>query len=187
MLMLHDLLFALWFLLPAAAANVTPIVTAKLPLIRRWQTPLDFGRSYHGHPVFGSHKTWRGLLSGMLLATLLFWLQQLAVSHTGWGNAVAQGVDYAGLPTLLLGPAFGLGALGGDAIESFFKRRRGIASGQSWIPFDQIDYVIGSILLSLPFVVLRPVLYVYMLVIWFIMHLLASALGYKLGLKEHPI
>jgi CDP-2,3-bis-(O-geranylgeranyl)-sn-glycerol synthase len=185
--MFCDLLLALWFLLPAACANMAPVLSNKLPLVGRWQAPIDFGREFRGHRVFGSHKTWRGLASGMLLATLIFWLQQMAVNHTVWGQYMAHGVSYAHLPTLLLGPAFGLGALGGDAIESFFKRQRGIASGNAWVPFDQIDYIVGSILLSLPFVVLPAVTYAYIFVIWFGIHLAASYTGYELGLKERPI
>ena len=50
-----------------------------------------------------------------------------------------------------------IGALLGDIIESFFKRRIGKSRGENWIPFDQIDFILGvlfftfitSIILSL--------------------------------------
>jgi CDP-2,3-bis-(O-geranylgeranyl)-sn-glycerol synthase len=185
--MLHDILFALWFLLPAAAANMAPVLTAAVPLLKQWDAPLDGGRTFRGVEIFGSHKTWRGLISGIILATITLYLQQALVTHTNWASFVADGLNYEALPTLILGPLFALGALGGDAIESFFKRQRGIQSGGSWVPFDQIDYIIGAIVASLPIFVATPSQYFWMLLVWFIMHLAFSYVGWLLKLKKQPI
>ena len=185
--MIHDVLLAFWFMLPAAAANAAPIFSARLPLLRAWDTPLDFGREFRGHPLFGPHKTWRGLLTGTIVATVILWLQQLLVSSVPWAEVFTGNIDYPTLPTLLLGPLFGLGALGGDAVESFLKRRRGTESGGSWVPFDQLDYIIGAVLVTLPFVILTVRQYVLIIVIWSAMHLLSTYIGWKLGLKERPI
>ena len=184
---MHDILFALWFFLPAAIANVTPILIAPLPVIRRWNAPMDGGRHYHGQRILGPHKTWRGVVSGLLAATLVLWLQQVAVAHTGWGKSIAGSVDYAALPTLVLGPLFGIGALGGDAVKSFFKRRRGVHAGGTWIPFDQLDYIIGGAIVSAPFVTLSLVQYIWLAVLWFAIHLASSYLGWLLGLKDQPL
>lgn len=185
--MLHDILFAFWFMLPAFIANGAPILAARSPLIEKWDTRLDFGKKFHGKPVFGSHKTWRGIVSGMLIATLVLWLQQLAIAHFDWTVVFANGVDYSTLPTLILGPLFGLGALGGDAIESFFKRRRGTRAGDRWMPFDQIDYIIGAVLVSLPFVVLSIRQYILIFIIWFCMHIAGTYIGWRVGLKDQPL
>lgn len=186
--MLHDILFALWFLLPAALANSAPIFAQKLPGIRNLSAPIDGGRTFRGVELLGKHKTWRGIVSGVIVSTLILWLQQLAVAHFSWAYSLTSPeVNYAALPILLLGPLFGLGALGGDAVKSFFKRQRRIPSGRSWLPWDQLDYIIGGILVSLPFVVLRPILYVWIIILWFGMHLLASYVGYKTGFKDSPI
>jgi len=40
------------------------------------------------------------------------------------------------------------GALIGDIIKSFFKRRIGKKRGQDWIPFDQIDFILGVLFFS---------------------------------------
>jgi hypothetical protein len=32
-----------------------------------------------------------------------------------------------------------------DSVKSFVKRRVGIAPGAPWIPFDQLDFVIGAL------------------------------------------
>lgn len=185
--MIHDILLAVWFLLPAALANATPIFASRIPGLSRWNTPMDGGKSFRGRRIFGDHKTWRGLLTGMVVATVVLWVQQLIVVHTSWVDWFTESVPYELLPVLLLGPVFAIGALGGDAIESFFKRQIGIKSGKPWFPFDQLDYIIGAVLVSLFFVILSPVQYVLMFVIWFIGHLIASFIGYLLGLKKEPI
>jgi CDP-2,3-bis-(O-geranylgeranyl)-sn-glycerol synthase len=185
--MLHDIAFALWFLLPAGAANMAPVLSAALPYAKNWQTPIDGGRKFRGRELLGSHKTWRGLISGVLVATLVFWLQQVIFNHFGWARQISNEVDYSSLSVLIVGPLFGLGALGGDAVASFFKRQRGVPSGQSWLPFDQLDYIIGAVIATLPLVVLAPFIYLLIAVIWFLLHLLVSYLGWKLGLKERPI
>lgn len=185
--MLHDILFALWFLLPAASANVAPIFSNVIPGLNKWKSPLDGGRKFRGKELFGSHKTWRGLVCGIVIASLVFWLQKMAFNDFQWSRTISEGVDYTVLPTLLLGPLFGLGALGGDAIESFFKRQRGTKPGERWIPFDQLDYIIGGVLVSLPFVLLSAGQYVWIFIIWFVMHVGASYGGWLIGLKERPI
>lgn len=185
--MTRDILFAIWFLLPAAAANAAPIFSAKIPFLKKFDAPIDGGEKIAGHRIFGSHKTWRGIISGIIIATIILALQQLLFAHFEWTKFVSGGVDYASLPTLILGPLFAIGALGGDAIESFFKRQRGIKSGGTWVPFDQLDYIIGSVLVSLFFVILTPIQYILMFVVWFLGHLLATYIGYKLGLKDDPI
>ncbi|MDL2363076.1 MAG: CDP-archaeol synthase [Patescibacteria group bacterium] len=184
--MLHNFLFAIWFLLPAAIANAAPIFTAVLPGLNKFDAPIDYNKLYKNQPILGPHKTWRGLLSGIVVATLVFVLQQYLVRHTGWAATIVTEKEYLRLP-LLLGPLFGFGAIAGDALESFIKRRRNIKSGQSWLVFDQLDYVIGGVLVSLPFVILSLHQYALIFVVWFVMHLLASYVGFKLRLKDSPI
>lgn len=40
--------------------------------------------------------------------------------------------------------ALPLGALAGDVVKSFFKRRFGVASGARWPVADQLDFVFGA-------------------------------------------
>lgn len=185
--MLTDIFVALWFFLPAGAANVAPIIAAKMPGITQWTAPLDFGKTWGGQRIFGSHKTWRGLATGILVATAVLFLQQLLVENLTWLHDLTKQIDYSALPVLVLGPLFAVGALGADAIKSFFKRRVGVAPGRSWFPFDQADYVLGAILVTLPFVVLTIWQYVWLVVILAGASLVASYIGYRLRLKERPI
>ncbi len=185
--LLHDIFFALWFFLPAGIANVTPIFAAQIPQLKHLDAPIDMGKTYHGNRIFGAHKTWRGLITGIVCGTLALGLQQLAIAHSSGLETWTSQVNYLQLPTLIVGPLFAIGALGGDAIESFFKRQRNIAPGQGWFPFDQTDYIIGGALATMAFVQLSLLQYVWLIILWLIIHLIASAVGYLMGVKERPI
>jgi CDP-2,3-bis-(O-geranylgeranyl)-sn-glycerol synthase len=185
--MLELFIFALWFFLPAGIANVTPIFVAKMPLLRNWNTPLDFGRSFRSKRIFGANKTWRGLLTGVLAAVVVFGLQKVMYIEWEWVQNITMGVDYHELSVWAVGAALGTGALAGDAIESFFKRQLGIPPGNRWFPFDQLDYVLGGLLLVLPFVRLSIWQYMWIVVVWVGVHLVASFIGFKVKLKERPL
>jgi CDP-2,3-bis-(O-geranylgeranyl)-sn-glycerol synthase len=184
---LEDIFFALWFFLPAGIANVMPIFAANVPIISRWNAPIDGGATFRGKRVFGAHKTWRGLISGIIAGTLTLALQQYLVGEFSWLHDLTFQVDYQHLPTLIMGPLFAIGALGGDAIESFLKRQRGIEPGKGWFPFDQTDYIIGGALATMPFVSLSLWQYAWLLGLWLVVHVVSTVAGYFLGLKEHPL
>jgi hypothetical protein len=98
-------------------ANSAPVVVARI-LGERYASPIDCGRTLRdGRPLFGPHKTWRGLISGVLAAAL-----------TG---------AFLG-PGLLVGTAFGVLALAGDLFSSFWKRRLHLHSGHSAPLLDQL-------------------------------------------------
>ncbi len=185
--MLRDIALAIWFFAPAGIANVTPIFAANIAALKKWDAPIDFGKSVRGIRILGAHKTWRGLIFGVLAATLIFGVQQLLVVHFSWAQSLTRSIDYRHLPTLIVGPLFGLGALGGDAIESFFKRQRRIPPGHGWFPFDQTDYIIGGALATAPYVRLELRQYAWLLILWLLTHLVASYIGFRLHLKDRPI
>jgi CDP-2,3-bis-(O-geranylgeranyl)-sn-glycerol synthase len=163
---LKELLDALWFILPAYFASISP-VWFKL----RGKTPLDFGRVFRGKPVFGPTKTVKGFLGGALCGALLGGLQQLFFGRTNG---------------LMLGVLLGFGAMTGDAVKSFFKRQRGMPSGKSWVPFDQLDFVVGALCFAA--LVATPTL-VGVVIIFVVtppLHLLSNIADYKVGLKEVP-
>ena len=182
-----DLFFALWFFLPAGMANMMPVFAAFIPGLKNFDQPMDFGKEFRGKRIFGAHKTIRGLVIGVIFATLTLWLQQIAIAHnSGLASLTAQ-VNYQDLPLLIVGPLFGLGALFGDAIESFFKRQVNIRPGDGWFPFDQTDYIIGGALATAPFIQLSILQYVSLLVLWLAVHVIASYIGYLIGVKQKPI
>jgi CDP-2,3-bis-(O-geranylgeranyl)-sn-glycerol synthase len=126
-------------------------------------------------------------VSAILAGALVFWLQHEIILHWTWlANVCEQYDDYANLPWIL-GALLGAGAIGGDAVKSFFKRRVGVPAGHSWMPFDQLDYIVGAIVVSLPFTILPITVYIWMLVFWFGVHVGSTYLGWLLHLKEQPI
>lgn len=184
---MDSILFALWFFLPAGIANAAPVFTSRIPLVSRWKTPLDFGVHYRGKRLFGPNKSWRGLVSGIVVASIVVYIQQLLWQNGSVTFLQNNSMVYMDYSPLLLGFLFGFGALFGDAIESFFKRQHGVEAGKSWFPFDQTDYIIGGCLAVAVVTRLTAVEYILILVIWFGAHLFFSYLGYLLKLKTAPI
>lgn len=180
------ILAAIWFFLPAGLANAAPVFAAKLPGPKWLKTPLDLGKSWRGKRLLGDNKTWRGLVAGILIATLVIALQKYYFTHNLWVLEHSW-FDYRPGIIWLLGPLFGLGALLGDAIESFFKRQRAVKPGQPWFPFDQIDYILGGLLASRFIVALPFSNYLWVLGTYFGLHLITVYVGYLLGFRERPI
>ncbi|HSX45241.1 MAG TPA: CDP-archaeol synthase [Candidatus Saccharimonadales bacterium] len=174
-----DIFWAFWFFLPAGVANMTPPIANKIPLLAKWNTPMDFGRSFRGKRIFGDNKRWRGLVFGTLMAGLVGGFEYSYLVALDAGHLIATFV--------LLGILMGLGALTGDAIASFFKRQLKIDSGKSWFPFDQTDYIIGGILFSYPVFHYTVRQMVLILSIYFGLHLLIAYIGYLLKFKDRPI
>ena len=140
------LLQALWIILPAYIANASAVLVGG-------GTPIDFGKTWKdGKRIFGDGKTWRGLVSGAFIGmTSGFGLSVAAkyIAPTEYNFLQFENLDFEGFP-LMIPIVFSLcfGALFGDVVESFFKRRRGIDRGKDWIPFDQIDFILGALLFS---------------------------------------
>jgi CDP-2,3-bis-(O-geranylgeranyl)-sn-glycerol synthase len=150
---------------PAYAANMSA------PLVkywRGWNRPIN-------QRWLGSHKTVVGFAAGLLgaLATTL-------VQH-GIGGSIGV-VDYDGWVEPGLG--FGVGAMAGDCVKSFFKRRRRILPGHPWIPFDQLDFVVGALVLVGPRAGLSPGDVAIILGASFIGHILTNHVAYWLGIRE---
>lgn len=166
----------IYFFLPAGFANMAPV------LVQRWvpwlAIPLDGGMTFHGKRLLGDHKTLRGLVCGIALALAIAYLQSLhpfpsleVVNYEQW---------------VLLGFLQGGGALVGDLIKSFFKRRIGIAPGQSWRPFDQIDFILGAIAATAIAFPIPLDIMTTALVLGFFLHVLTNHLGYWLHLRKMP-
>jgi len=176
---------ALWFLLPAFAANPMAVVFGG-------GTPMDFGRSLRdGYRLLGDGKTWRGFaggaVSGFLIALAMAVLGPLVdprMSFGEWPSVVG---------ILLLLP---VGALLGDILGAFIKRRLGIPRGAKALGLDQYDFLLGAFLLLLLF---APGWWlerlwtgeavwglVFIIVITPILHRVVNVIGYRWGRKREP-
>jgi CDP-2,3-bis-(O-geranylgeranyl)-sn-glycerol synthase len=172
----NDYLAAILFFLPAGVANMVPVISHKIPWLGAWDTPLDLGRKWRGKRLLGDNKTWRGVVAG----TLAGGITAKIVAYFAPNAVVTKYV-------FLTGCVLGLGALLGDAVESFFKRRLNIPAGHTWFPFDQTDYIIGGLIAVTPLVILPLWAIWTILVIYFGLHLLVVYVFYLWGIRDKPI
>ena len=165
-----------YLLLPAYIANMAPVLSR--PWFKHLAIPIDNNRWWQGQPLFGNHKTWRGILVGIAAAIFVALLQSILTPTTQYANYERA--------WLLIGIAMGLGALGGDLIKSFFKRRQGFPPGARWIPWDQIDFVIGALIFITPLVHITLTNEITILIGSFLGHVVVNRIGYLLEIKETP-
>ena len=178
---LLTVLQAFWLLLPSAVANIIPVLVKHINFLN---IPVDFGYKLWSHPLFGAHKTFRGFFFGILSAMAIILLQRMIESIT----SVHGMLDYTALSLsslLFLGFFLGFGALIGDVIESFIKRRLVIKPGAPFFPFDQIDWILGSLFFVSFVVQLNLLLILIALVLYGFLHPLANLLGYYLKIKKN--
>jgi CDP-2,3-bis-(O-geranylgeranyl)-sn-glycerol synthase len=97
-------------------------------------------------------------------------------------------MEYVAFPGFPIAFAFliPLGALLGDLTGAFLKRRIGIAPGGLLPIVDQIDFVVGAIVFSIPLAIVSWELAVTVLLITPPIHLFTNFLAYKMKLKRHP-
>lgn len=175
--MLDIILKAFYLMIPAYFANMSPVLFRKVNFL---DYPVDFNKKFRGNPILGSHKTFRGFFFGTLIGILVCYLQYLLYSN-GYLRDVAL-VDYSNW--LLLGFLLGFGALFGDSVKSFFKRRFDVNPGKRFIPWDQLDYSVGSIaFMSFLFLPSLKII-ITILVMNFFLHILANRLGYYLKIND---
>lgn len=165
----------LYLFLPAFIANGAPVVARKIPGIASWTTPIWVR-------AFGANKTYRGFAIGVAAAIITALLQfslrnqwlfkQLTELHTSfWQSAI-------------VGFLLGFGALFGDLVKSFVKRRIGIAPGQAWPVLDGVDYILGAVLCILPFYQASLMDVVVLMVAAPLLSLLANSISFILGWKD---
>jgi CDP-2,3-bis-(O-geranylgeranyl)-sn-glycerol synthase len=154
---------ALKFIFPAYCANATPVLAGG-------GTPMDFGKNFNdGKRIFGNNKTFRGFFFGLAIGILVGSIECVLF----------------GFP-ILFAILIPLGALLGDLTGAFFKRRLGITPGGLLPIVDQVDFVVGAIVFSLPLAIVNWELGVTVLIITPPIHLLTNFLAFKMKLKKHP-
>lgn len=165
------LLKSLYFFLPAYFANMAPTLFNWIP----------WGSKSVWEDKLGKNKTWRGLIVGTVVGGVVFILQKLA--YTAGFRQIAL-IDYNGF-SLLLGLLLGAGGLLGDMVKSYYKRKEGILPGVSWMPWDQLDFVIGGLVLCLFLYVPAPEVVLVLLIISPVLHIVVNYCGYLLGIQKN--
>lgn len=154
---------AIVFVLPAYIANMTPLIVAKIIPNRR---PMDLGRYWvDGKRILGDNKSIEGFTFGVLSGLLVGFL----------------------LDDVLRGFLMGLGAMVGDALGSFIKRRLGIAQGSPAPLIDQYLFVLVALLFcySAGYTLASEQLMV-ILIATPILHVSSNCVAYLLKIKQKP-
>jgi len=172
-----DLFSLLLLVLPAYFANASPVVLGG-------GAPVDFGRKLaDGRRIFGNGKTWRGLIGGILVGTLAGIALSLFLPSLPY-SIYASGSDY-----VLAGFLASCGALFGDLLGSFVKRRTGMKPGRPYLLLDQLPFILCALLFLLPFGLL-PALTAFdwfaILVATLVLHAVTNWLAHKAGWKKVP-
>ncbi|MEM2282361.1 MAG: CDP-2,3-bis-(O-geranylgeranyl)-sn-glycerol synthase [Candidatus Hadarchaeales archaeon] len=171
--------YALWFILPAYVANASPVAFGG-------GRPIDGNRKFlDGRPLFGPGKTIRGFLAGLaagIVTGLVLYLLHPFILET------AEPVPGLGsLPSYLrLSSLLSLGALTGDLLGSFVKRRLGMARGDPAFLLDQLGFLVLALLFAYPFFRPSRPMVIFLLLITPALHLGTNVLAFKLRMKERP-
>ncbi|MEN6554636.1 MAG: CDP-2,3-bis-(O-geranylgeranyl)-sn-glycerol synthase [Methanobacterium sp.] len=177
--------YVIYFMLPAYLANVSALVFGG-------GKPLDFGRNFRdGRRIIGNGVTWRGTIIGTLIGTFIGILQGSVSAYYGNVFSLIPGITIiqGPIPTSILqgaivGLFLGGGALIGDAVGSFIKRRIGIERGKAAPFLDQLDFVIGALIFASLIVFIPLNMIIIILIISIVLHLLTNMIAYLIGMKD---
>lgn len=175
--MITEIISILYLLMPAYFANMTPVFLKKINLINY---PLDFKTKFRGKRIFGTNKTFRGLIGGIIVGTIIYYIQQIL--HTQ-GFTKFSYIDYTNY-SIWLGALIGLVTIIGDAIESFVKRQLDKRPGKPWVPFDQLDFVIANFIVLSFFIQFSWINMIIASILIVMGDIVIQFLGYKIGMKK---
>lgn len=181
--LLIAVLGAVYFMLPAYVANLSGLAFGG-------GTPVDGGRECKdGRRLIGNGVTWKGLQNGTIIGTLVGAV--LGIIGTFYGDlSVLTGeiIDlhvYGSLiGGLILGFLMAFGALLGDAVGSFLKRRIGLERGAPAPFMDQLDFVVGALVLSLLVVRISWSFFIIIALLSLFLHLGSNTFAYLIGIKD---
>jgi CDP-2,3-bis-(O-geranylgeranyl)-sn-glycerol synthase len=175
---------AVWFGLPAWIANATPVLGGG-------GKPIDGGRFYSdGRRILGDGKTIRGFIVGIFFGIMTGLGQMLAAPYLH--PLLAQFVTvtpemelvlYMQLPVAIL---MSFGALTGDIVGSFIKRRVDVKSGDPSPFMDQLGFILMALIFTYPLIHPEAIYVVILILVTLAIHWISNALGYLLGLKKNP-
>ncbi|QKQ99593.1 CDP-2,3-bis-(O-geranylgeranyl)-sn-glycerol synthase [Metallosphaera tengchongensis] len=160
-----ELLLGLIYYIPAFVANGSG------PLVKNG-TPIDFRRNFvDGRRILGDGKTFEGLLMAITYGTTV----GVALSF------------FFGYPWILISFGEALGAMVGDMIGAFIKRRLNIPRGGRALGLDQLDFVLGSTLFGiLTGLRVSLIQFLFVALIAFLAHVVSNAIAFRLKIKSVP-
>ena len=160
---LYDLLIAVYVAIPTYVANSTPVLLGGGP-------PIDRGREFvDGRRIFGTNKTVKGFTYGLLL---------------GSAAGLAEAILFRNYLLVPAGILASLGALLGDLLGAFLKRRLDIQPGHPLPVVDQLDFILGALVLVSPLLNVTTGAVLILVIATVPIHLFSNAVAYMLRLKK---
>jgi CDP-2,3-bis-(O-geranylgeranyl)-sn-glycerol synthase len=158
----QDWISALYIIAPTYCTNGAPVIFGG-------GLSIDFGKSLpDGQRIFGDNKTVRGFLSGVIVGAI--------VGVFGYYLSASN--------LLLIAVLASLGALLGDLAGAFLKRRLKIKPGGPLPGVDQLDFVLGALLMVSLFYGISIGTAVILIFVTPPIHFLTNVGAYFLGLKS---
>lgn len=207
------LIFSLLFMVPAYISNASMVFTGG-------GKPIDGGRNFRdGRRILGDHKTWNGLKGplfiGIPISFLIFllfiglWLpiKEIVLDSLAqeqyilYNNVKTFEYYFTGgdipinfMILILRIILASYGAVIGDLIGSFLKRRFDIGSGAPFWIVDQLDFALFALLfVAIPgflfpslFLVPDIFIVVFLIILTPAVSIIANAVAYFVGLKSVP-
>jgi CDP-2,3-bis-(O-geranylgeranyl)-sn-glycerol synthase len=176
------ILSCFYFFLPAYFANMTPPLIRKAGIFNFLDIPVDFGKKFFSQPIFGKNKCWRGVIFGIIVGILVTGLQ-LWLYQFSFVKKISL-LDYQKINIFFFGFLISAGAVFGDLLFAFIKRRLKMPPGARFLPWDQTNYVIGAALFLTPVFKIEIMVWITLFILTFILHIIFNRLGYCLGLHR---
>ncbi len=178
------ILYSIYLMIPAYFANGSALVFGG-------GTPMDFGKNaWDNRRLIGDGCTWRGLIGGgllgMIVGGLLGLLSDYGIATYLFNMSASQITVVSGsvLQGLLMGLLLGFGALIGDAVGSFIKRRLNFERGKPVPLLDQLDFVVFALLFVSLLINLSWQMIILILFVSIFLHLGANMFAYAIGIKD---
>lgn len=173
-------LSVIYFMLPAYMSNISGLAFGG-------SRPLDFNKNFFDNRrIIGDGVTIKGLIAGTIIGTLTGML--LGYFPLDFLGSYTHGLISPAYTSLengtMLGFLLGFGALLGDAVGSFIKRRLKIDRGHPAPLLDQLDFVIGALVLGSLVLNFSITFILVACVMTLILHLLTNIIAYLLGMKD---
>lgn len=181
---------SVYYIIPAYVGNGFAVVTGG-------GRPIDLGRKFTDkRRILGDGKTIRGFIGGLMVGFSAGLLQLVIANPLNelMQSLIIQyqlGIDATVVermisPSILRVFLISLGALLGDLLGSFIKRRMDLERGKPAPLLDQLDFVAVALLFGY---IVTPLPWAYLVVILVLtplIHLMANGIAYKAGLKSVP-
>jgi CDP-2,3-bis-(O-geranylgeranyl)-sn-glycerol synthase len=173
-----DIIYTILFILPAYVANAAPVILGG-------KNPIDFNKKFFDKQyIFGPGKTIDGFIGGIIAGTT----SSILIAKL----LIGKNFDiFASNPLLYVQTGFilSLGAMAGDLIGSFIKRRLKIRRGKPFFILDQLSFLVGS-LFGAYVIGFRYIFeienLIFLVVLTIFVHKFANLVAFMLKLKKYP-